>query len=64
MNSDLHMHVASLRVQDEILRTSAERRAKQAKQGKQRTRADAVATIAPRSRWARLQPTYLIRRSS
>ena len=55
MDSNLHMHVASLRIQDDIVRASAERRAKQA---------DTVATIAPRRRWARFQPSYLIRRSS
>jgi hypothetical protein len=58
MDSNLHMHVASLRIQDEMVRTSAERRAKQAKQ------TDTVATIAPRRRWARFQPSYLIRRPS
>jgi hypothetical protein len=59
MDSSLHMHVASLKIQDEISRASAERRARQAKQ---EARAGAVATFAPRGRWARLQPTYLIRR--
>ena len=59
MDSNLHMHVASLKAQDEISRASAERRAKQAKQA---TRASAVTTIASRGRWARLRPAYLIGR--
>jgi hypothetical protein len=59
MGSNLHMHVASLKVQDEINRASAERRAKQAEQA---TRAGAVTTVAPRRRWARLRPTYVIGR--
>jgi hypothetical protein len=59
MDSNLHMHVASLQIQDEIIRASVERRAAAAKRAGQ---ANVVAPVAPRSRWARLQPAYLIRR--
>jgi hypothetical protein len=59
MDSNLHMHVASLQIQDEIIRASVECRAKAAKRT---ARASVVAPVAPRSRWARLQPAYLIRR--
>jgi hypothetical protein len=61
MGSNLHLHVASLRIQDEIRYASNARLATQAKRA---ARTDAVATVAPRSRWASLRPTYLIGRSS
>jgi hypothetical protein len=52
MDSSLHMHVASLKIQDEIRRASTARLAKQAKQASQ-----PVATMAgaPRARWFALR---------
>ena len=45
MDSSLHMHVASLKVQDDIRRGDHARLVKQAQQA---SRADAKATAAPR----------------
>jgi hypothetical protein len=52
MDSSLHMHVASLKIQDEIRRASIARLAKQAKQASQ-----PVATVAgaPRGHWVTLR---------
>jgi hypothetical protein len=52
MDSSLHMHVASLKIQDEIGRASAERRAKHAQQ---EARDAAVVTVAPRGHWVGLR---------
>jgi hypothetical protein len=52
MDSSLHMHVASLKIQDDIRRASTARLAKQAKQASQ-----PVTTVAgaPRGRWVTLR---------
>ena len=51
MDSSLRMHVASLKIQDEIRRASAARLAKQAKQG---SRPVATAAGEPRGLWVAL----------
>jgi hypothetical protein len=55
MDSSLHMHVASLKIQDEIRRTSTARLAKQAKQARQASRPVATAAGAPRGHWVTLR---------
>jgi sugar/nucleoside kinase (ribokinase family) len=52
MDSSLHMHVASLKIQDEIRRASTARLAKQAKQASQPV---AMVAGAPRARWVTLR---------
>jgi hypothetical protein len=52
MDSSLHMHVASLKIQDEIRRASTARLAKQAKQA---SRPLAMAAGAPRGHWGALR---------
>jgi hypothetical protein len=52
MDSSLHMHVASLKIQDEIRRASTARLAKQAKQA---SRPAATAAGAPRGPWVTLR---------
>ena len=52
MDSSLHMHVASLKIQDEIRRASTARVAKEAKQA---SRPVATAAGAPRGRWVTLR---------
>ena len=52
MGSSLHMHAASLKIQDEIRRASTARLAKQAKQG---SRPVATATGEPRGHWVTLR---------
>ena len=52
MDSSLHMHVASLKIQDEIRRASSARLAKQAKQA---SRADAKTTSALHGHWIALR---------
>ena len=52
MDSSLHMHVASLKIQDEIRRASTARLAKQAKQA---PRPVATAAGAPRGHWFTLR---------
>ena len=49
MDSSLHMHVASLKIQDEIRRASTARLAKQA------ARPVATAAAAPRGHWFTLR---------
>ena len=49
MDSSLHMHVAPLKIQDDIRRASTSRLAKQAKQGSR-----PVATAAGAPRWHRV----------
>jgi hypothetical protein len=59
MDSSLHMHVASLKIQDDIRRASTARLAKQAKQAPVATTA-----VAPRGHWftaLRLVPQSLRR---
>jgi hypothetical protein len=52
MDSSLHMHVASLKIQDEIRRASTARLAKQAKQA---SRPVATAAGAPHGHWVTLR---------
>jgi hypothetical protein len=52
MDSSLHMHVASLKIQDEIHRASTARLAKQAKQA---SRPVVRAAGGPRGRWVTLR---------
>ena len=52
MDSSLHMHVASLKIQEEIRRASSARLAKQAKQA---SRADAKSTGALQGHWVALR---------
>ena len=52
MDSSLHMHVASLKIQDEIRRASTARLAKQAKLT---SRPVATAAGAPRGHWVTLR---------
>ncbi len=52
MDSSLHMHVASLKIQDEIRRASTARLAKQAKQA---SRPVATAAGATRGQWVTLR---------
>ena len=52
MDSSLRMHVASLKIQDEIRRASTARLAKQAKQG---SRPMATAAGEPRGHWVTLR---------
>jgi hypothetical protein len=62
MDSNLHMHVASLQIQDQIRAASTARLAKQAKQAKQASRGT-VTSRAPRIALRRLfHPT--LRRAS
>ena len=51
MDSSLHMHVASLKIQDDIRRASTARLAKQAKA----SRPVATAAGAPRGHWVTLR---------
>jgi hypothetical protein len=55
MDSSLHMHVASLKIQDEIRRASTARLATQAEQA---SRADAKTTGAPRGHWVALRRVF------
>jgi hypothetical protein len=55
MDSSLHMHVASLKVQDEIRRASTARLVKQAEQA---SRAEAKTTAAPRGHWVALRRVF------
>ena len=52
MDSSLHMHVASLKLQDDIRYADQARLAKQAKQASRRV---ATAAGAPRGRWVALR---------
>ncbi len=55
MDSSLYMHVASLKVQDDIHRADHARLAKQAQQA---SRADAKASVQPRSHWVALRRLF------
>jgi hypothetical protein len=51
MDSNLHMHVASLQIQDRIAQASAQRQAKQA----ERASAAPAPTVARRGHWVALR---------
>ena len=55
MDSSLHMHVASLKVQDDIRRASDARLVKQAER---ESRAAAKATGSPSGRWVSLRRAF------
>ncbi len=55
MDTSLYMHVASLKVQDDIRRGDHARLVKQAQQA---SRADAKATAAPRRHWVALRALF------
>ena len=55
MDSSLHMHVASLKIQDDIRRGDNARLAKQAEQA---SRADAKASGQPHAHWIALRRLF------
>ena len=55
MDSSLYMHIASLKVQDDIRRGDHARLVKQAEQA---SRADAKATVVPREHWVALRRLF------
>ena len=55
MDSSLHMHIASLKIQDEIRRGDAARLVKQAERA---SRADAKTTAVPRGHWVALRRAF------